>query len=234
MCVKCFLDGELPGGRKVIYLRYKVRIPLLRIDVTSYVSSIKDCKGGRFMSFLEKFRSSSKELKSIENLIICALLMAITLVISSFSIVIGDYIKIGFSFIASELAYLLFGPVVGAIFGGTVDILAYIVKPTGPYFFGFTLSAILSGLIYGMFLYKKPISIWRILLVKAIVAVLINMLLGTYWLSLMYGKGFLVLFPLRAIKNLVMLPINSILFYTVAKMLEQTKMIRVQGIKSRR
>lgn len=186
------------------------------------------------MSFLEKFRSSSKELKSIENLIICALLMAITLVISSFSIVIGDYIKIGFSFIASELAYLLFGPVVGAIFGGTVDILAYIVKPTGPYFFGFTLSAILSGLIYGMFLYKKPISIWRILLVKAIVAVLINMLLGTYWLSLMYGKGFLVLFPLRAIKNLVMLPINSILFYTVAKMLEQTKMIRVQGIKSRR
>ena len=183
---------------------------------------------------IEKFRSSSKELKSIENLTMCAMLMALTLVISSFTIAIGDYIKIGFSFIASELVYLLFGPVVGAIFGGAADILTYMIKPTGAYFFGFTLNAILGGLIYGMFLYKKPISFWRILMVKAIVAVFINLLLGTYWLSLMYGKGFLVLFPARAIKNLVMLPINSALFYTVAKMLEQTKMIRVQGAKSRR
>ena len=183
---------------------------------------------------MENFRSSSKELKNIENLTMCAMLMALTIVISSFTIAIGDYIKIGFSFIASELAYMLFGPVVGAIYGGAADILTYMIKPTGSYFFGFTLSAILGGVIYGIFLYKKPISFWRILLVKAIVAVVINMLLGTYWLSLLYGKGFLVLFPARAIKNLVMLPINSILFYSVAKMLEQTKIIRVQRIKSRR
>lgn len=182
--------------------------------------------------YLEKFRNSAKELSNTRNLTMCAMLMALTLAISSFTIVIGNYIKIGFSFIASELAYLLFGPVVGAIFGGAADILAYIVKPTGPYFFGFTLSAILGGLIYGMFLYKKPISFGRILLVKAIVAVLINMLLGTYWLSLMYGKAFLVLLPARVIKNLIMLPINSVLFYSVAKMLEKVKIIQVRGAQS--
>ena len=164
----------------------------------------------------------------------CAMLMALTIVISSFTISIGNYIKIGFSFIASELAYMLFGPVVGAIFGGTADILAFIANPTGPYFFGFTLSAILSGLIYGMFLYKKPIRFWRILLVKAIVAVVINMWLGTYWLSLLYGKGFLVLLPARVFKNLVMLPINSVLFYFVAKMLGDMKVTQMFGAHNKR
>lgn len=182
---------------------------------------------------IDNFRSSSKELKSTYNLAICALLMALTLVISSFTIQIGDYIKIGFSFIASELAYMLFGPVVGMIFGGAADVFSYIIKPTGAFFPGFTISGILSGLIYGMFLYKKRISFGRILIVKAVVAVLINMLLGTYWLTLLYGKGFMVLFPMRAIKNLIMLPINSALFYAVAKVLEQIKNISFMGARHR-
>lgn len=176
---------------------------------------------------MENFRSSAKELKNVRNLTLCAMLMALTLVISSFTIAIGDYIKIGFSFIASEMAYLLFGPVVGAIFGGTADILTYIVKPTGTFFPGFTINAILGGLIYGMFLYKKPVSFWRIFTAKAVVAVVINMILTTYWLTILYGKGFMVLFPMRAIKNLVMLPINSILFYTIAKMLEKVKLMEL-------
>lgn len=179
---------------------------------------------------MENFRSSAKELSSANNLAVCAMLMALTLVISSFTIVIGDYIKIGFSFIASEIAYMLFGPVVGMIFGGAADIFGYIIKPTGAFFPGFTISGIVGGLIYGMFLYKKRVSFSRILIAKAVVAVVVNMLLGTYWLTILYGKGFMVLFPLRAIKNLVMLPINSVLFYAVAKVLEQIKITSYLGV----
>lgn len=177
---------------------------------------------------LSNFQSSAKELKKVECLAICAMLMAITLVISSFTVVIGPYIKIGFSFVATELAYMLFGPVVGAIFGGTADILAFILKPTGSFFPGFTISAILSGLIYGMCFYKKPVSIIRIFIVKAFVAVFINMLLGTYWLTLLYGKGFLVLFPARALKNLIMLPINTALFYSIAKFVERLNLLSLE------
>ena len=168
-----------------------------------------------------RFRASAREFKNLRSLVMCAMLMAITIVISSLTVQIGDYIKIGFSFVATELAYMLFGPVVGAVFGGTADVLAYLVKPTGAFFPGFTISGILSGLLYGTYLYKKPVSFTRILFVKAIAAVFLNMLLGTYWLTLLYGKGFMVLLPMRVIKNLIMLPINSILFYSIAKMFEK-------------
>lgn len=46
-------------------------------------------------------------------------------------------------------------------------------------------------------------------------AVIINMLLGTYWISQMIGTPFAVLFVPRTIKNIIQLPINIILSYYV-------------------
>ena len=40
----------------------------------------------------------------------------------------------------------MFGPVMGFMCGGLGDIIQYIIKPTGPYFPGWTLSAALLGL----------------------------------------------------------------------------------------
>ena len=55
----------------------------------------------------------------------------------------------------------------------------------------------------------------RCFIAMTIVAILINSVLGTYWLSIMYGKGFEVYFISRLIKNLIQLPINVILTYYV-------------------
>ena len=43
----------------------------------------------------------------------------------------------------------------------------------------------------------------------------------TLCLSVLYGQGFLVLLPARALKNLIMWPIDSIIFYTITKALER-------------
>ena len=85
----------------------------------------------------------------------------------------------------------LYGPVVGGIVAAAGDILNLIIKPTGAYFPGFTLNALLSGMIYGCFLYKRPISVSRTLLARLTVVV-VELLLGTLWLSMMYGKGYMV------------------------------------------
>ena len=45
--------------------------------------------------------------------------------------------------------------------------------------------------------------------------VIVNIILGTYWCSLMYGKGFMVYFVSRMVKNLVQLPINIGLAYYI-------------------
>ena len=47
-----------------------------------------------------------------------------------FSIEYGNFIRIGFSSIPNGIIAYLFGPTVGGIFSGTLDIIKYILKPT--------------------------------------------------------------------------------------------------------
>ncbi len=176
--------------------------------------------------FMDKLRFSLLEMKNLYHLVLCAMLGAVAIVLGSLSIQVGNYIRIGFSGIPNQLVAALFGPVTAGIFGGIMDIVKFILKPTGPYFPGFTISAVLGGIIYGFFYYvpmvsKQKISFWRILIAEAFVAVFVNILLGTYWLSILYGKGFLALLPARALKNVIMTPINSLIFYTVYNSLLQ-------------
>lgn len=173
-------------------------------------------------------RESCSELKDIKVITTCAMFGAIAVVLGYFTIQIGDFIKIGFSSIPNELVAYLFGPVVASIFGGAMDIVKYLIKPIGGFFPGFTVTAIVAGIINGCFLYKKKITIKRALLVNFIVILLCDMLLNTYWLSILYGKGFFVLFPMRALKNIIMWPIDSILMYSVIKIIEAIGIINIQ------
>ena len=138
-----------------------------------------------------QFKDSWQELKHLKTIVVTAMFIAIGVVLGFFfTIQVTDFLKIGFSFIANEMTALLFGPVVGGIMGGVTDIIKFVLKPTGAYFFGFTFNAILGAVIYGMILYHRPISLKRILIAKIIVAIIVNLLLGTYWLHIMYGKAF--------------------------------------------
>lgn len=173
------------------------------------------------------FTDSYHEFKQVRTITTTAMFAAISVVLGYFTLVIGDYIKIGFSTIANQFVYYLFGPAVGGVFGGVTDILKYFIKPTGAFFPGFTFSAILAGVLYGCFLYKKPISLARILAAELVVSIVCNMLLGTLWLSMLYGKGFMILLPMRVFKNLIMWPINSMLFYMIGKTLENSGIFRI-------
>jgi ECF transporter S component (folate family) len=173
------------------------------------------------------FTDSYHEFRNVRTLTTAAMFAAISVVLGYFTIVLGDYIKIGFATVANQFVYYLFGPVVGTFFGGALDILKYLIKPTGPYFPGFTISAAVGGLIYGSLLYKRPISLKRILIAELVVSIVCNMLLGTYWLTVMYGKGFFAILPMRVFKNLIMWPINSMIFYTIGKALEAAGIFRL-------
>lgn len=166
------------------------------------------------------FADSYNEFKHVRTLTAAGMFGAISVVLQVFTIDVGDYLKIGFSSLTNQFVCFLFGPVVGGTYGGAMDIIKFLAKPTGPYFPGWTFSALLAGLIYGIFLYKKPIRLWRILTAEFLVAVICNMILGTWWLKVMYGYGFLSLLPARIVKNLVKWPVDALLFYSIAKALE--------------
>lgn len=174
------------------------------------------------------FLSSSQELKKVPVLAVCAMFAALALILNSVaSINIGPYIKIGFSAIPNQLVDYLFGPVTGSLFAGILDIVKYVMKPDGAFFFGFTFNAMLAAFIYGCFYYKKKLTLQRVLLAKLIVVLVVNVLLSTLWLDMLYGKGFLVLLPARAVKNLIMWPIDSVIFFALTRLIEQTGVFRI-------
>lgn len=173
------------------------------------------------------FSDSYGEFRHVRTIATLGMFGAISVVLGSMTLVIGDYIKIGFSSVAQQFVYYLFGPAVGGFFAGAMDILKYFMKPTGAFFPGWTISAMAAGVIYGCFFYKKPLTVWRVLAAELTVSIVCNMLLGTLWLTIMYEKAFIALLPMRVVKNLVMWPVNSALFYSLTWTMEHSGVFKV-------
>ena len=140
----------------------------------------------------------------------------------------------------------MFGPVVGAIFGGVLDVVKFLIKPDGGFFFGYTLTAMVGGLIYGLFFYKlqikKPLetgltgsklviawikanalSILLIFIANALVKVICNIGMNTLWTSMMSGKAWMALIPSRLVKNLIQIPVDTVLHFVLLKLFCQLK-----------
>ena len=172
--------------------------------------------------FIQTLQSSLHELSTTKNLVLCGLMAALSIILGTFaSISVGPYIKIGFSSIPNRIVDCLFGPVVGCMFGAALDLLKFLVKPDGPFFFGFTFDAMLAGFLYGIILYKKPLKWQRVLAAEFVNKLIVNCGFNTLWISILYGKGFFVLFPARILKNLIMLPIDTVILFFALTLMKQ-------------
>ena len=165
------------------------------------------------------FTESMREFRNIRTITACGLFAALALILNSFTVQIGNYLKIGVSGLPNEMVDVLFGPAVGSLFAAAMDILKLLLYPTGAWIPGLTLNCLLAGLIYGFFLYRK-----------LTVALLVNVLLGTFWLSQVYGKAFMVMLPARLIKNVIKAPVDSIILYLVMTVLERAGVFRMLKI----
>ena len=101
------------------------------------------------------FKESASEFRNIRSVVTAALLIALHTVFAVFiSIQVTESLRISISFIANVVIGALYGPVMGLVCGAIGDVVQFGIKPTGPYFPGWTLSAALACFIYGMFFYK--------------------------------------------------------------------------------
>ncbi len=150
----------------------------------------------------------------VRRLTVSAMLLAISVIFGFFKIPLSQVSEIRLQFLPVAVEGMLFGPLYGGILGGLSDILCYIVRPTGAFFPGFTLSAILQGVIYGLIL-KKDQGLVRILIAQGLDTVLVSLILNPLWLMILYGNGFIAFFTARIIKVLIMFPINVVLLAVV-------------------
>ena len=97
-------------------------------------------ESGMSLSIPQKFRQSAQELKNVHTLTGVSVLLAMSVVISFMaSVRITESIKIGLGYLITALLGMLYGPFTAALAAGAGDIIKYLLKPDGAYFFGFTL-----------------------------------------------------------------------------------------------
>ncbi len=83
------------------------------------------------MKLATLFRDSYAELKHVRTITTAAMFAAASVVLGMFTIQAGPYLKIGISTLANEFVYLLYGPVVGACYGGILDLVKFIISHRG-------------------------------------------------------------------------------------------------------
>ena len=153
-----------------------------------------------------------KKLKDVKVLTLAAMITAVGIILGFFKIPITQIIEIRFGSLPIAVAGMSLGPGIAAIVGALIDIGGYLVKPTGPFFPGFTISGIVSGIIFGAILYKKEFHPIRIVAAVLVHTLIVGIIMNTFWLDWMYLKaGFFNTLMIRLPKELAMIPVNIFL-----------------------
>lgn len=117
--------------------------------------------------------------KHIRKIVQAGLLVALAIVVRNFSYMIyfngAAGMRIGFAGVFTRMSAILFGPLLGGLSSGLVDVIGYILKPEGAYIPLLTVTAVLGGIITGL-LWKalKDINIERIKRVYLIIFISIG------------------------------------------------------------
>lgn len=160
-------------------------------------------------------------IKKPKTLATCAMLIALNIVLGYATLTISSYIRIGFGFVTVPVVSMMFGPLVGCVMGMAQDILAYIIKPTGALLISITMTAGMTGIIYARAFHKKSITFLRVLLTQMVIIIFINIILNSIALAPTVASGLIGIIPSRVIKNIILLPIQSVIIYTILKTTEK-------------
>lgn len=228
---------------------------------------------------------------------LCALFIALSIVFKyALELYITESFRIGFSHIPIILASFVVGPVFGGFVGGLTDFVGYLLRPMGPYHFGFCFSNILIGvlpyvivkglsgfarkkngellmggvfccvyilgfvyfylkelitpvegvfaallfiyLVAGYFLVRHyqnnkvlllSTNISILYFALALTHIVTSILLNSYFLADLFGSGVLAILPLRILKTLVLIPIDTYIMVFVGDLIIKKKILNEKG-----
>jgi len=154
------------------------------------------------------------------SLAIGGLLAGMSIILTRFFgiYLVGGAVRLSFGEIPILLSGIMLGPVIGGLTGAIADFAGMLLfgGGGGPYFPGFTISAMLVGLIPGLIFYKdKTYSLWKIAVAVLTTAILVSLGLSTLWLTILLKKGFWVLLPARIVSKSIMAPIEIAVLYLI-------------------
>ena len=155
-------------------------------------------------------------------LVTAGVLIALNIILSRFLSINAWNLKIGFTFVSIFVAAYFYGPMFCAAVAVVADVLGALLFPSGAFFPGFTLTALLTGLLFGFMFYKKQTR-FRIVSAVLIDQLVLGLIVNTYWLSILYGTSFGAVAATRIVQCLIMIPVQIVTISLLMKKLPAIK-----------
>ncbi len=166
------------------------------------------------------WKEAAGNLKNTRMLALAAMVIALRAVCKMLEIPLAPGLNINIAAFFNSVGAMVYGPVVGVLGAVVSDPLGYLLHPDGPYFPPFMLSDMSSSLIFGLFFWKRRLSVSRSLAAKFTVNLCSNIVLTSFIM-----KWYVAVFNLdmvynlvnltRIVKNLVLFPLEAILIALV-------------------
>lgn len=165
-----------------------------------------------------------KERISARVLAAMALMIAANIVLSRLlKFDAGPFVRVSFEIIPLVFISAFFGWYLGGIAAGVSDIVGALLFPVGLINPGITVSRIVTGIIFGVFLYKKTVNVKTITIAYIVNALIVELGLMSLSLSLpvfmqpgMPAKTFFAVLSGRLLK-LLLLPVYIVITYLLWK-----------------
>lgn len=152
------------------------------------------------------------------QLTLMAIMIAARIILSFIpSLNVNNFIEVGFGFVGTAFSGILFGPIYALIVSVINDLITFFLTGGGIFFPGFTISAAVGGWIYGQLLWRKPINWKRIFVAVLVVTLIVNIGMNSIWIKMLFGQAWMVFMPLRIGKNLITLPLNTLILTVLFK-----------------
>lgn len=153
---------------------------------------------------------ANQQTKKIANI---ALLMAVEMILSRFLAIPTPIVKISFSFLAMAMIAMLYGPWYAMFAATASEFIGATLFPTGAYFPGFTVTAALGAMVYGLCLHQNPTNWKRITIAVLVISLGLQLGLNTLWIQMITGKAYLILLPPRVFKTVVLIPMQIVMIH---------------------
>ncbi len=165
---------------------------------------------------------------STKTLVLAAIFVAMNIILTRVGAIMlfGGSIRFSFGNIPVILSGIILGPAAGAMTGAVGDLLGVFINSHGGAFHpGFTLSAVLTGMLPGLVVKissVKKLSLFNIVVSNVAILIIVSICLNTYWISQLQGNAYLVLLPARVAASIVITGLNILITYPLVKSLEKT------------
>ncbi len=158
------------------------------------------------------WRDAAADFKKPRTLVFSALMVAACVALGYLrSVPVVNNISVSWGFLARALCALVGGPVNALVFGFVEDTVGYLMNPQGGWNPFYIFTTMLGVFTYSLFLYRTEVTVLRVFLAK-LATNLQNVFIGGLGTYLFYSnKGYWVIVGASAVKNGIMLPVQTIM-----------------------